>query len=81
MKGGHEIQGESTVPTAMGPPTFADSLAVFECDVFARHEGGDHVIMVGKIRRFTHLPEDDGCDRGPLLYFRGRFGNVAPLTE
>ena len=81
MKGGHEIQEGWTVPTALGPPTFSDSLAVFECDVFARHEGGDHVIMVGKIRRFTHLPEDEACDAGPLLYFRGRFGNVTPLTE
>jgi len=81
MKGGHEVQAENTVPTALGPPTFSDSLAVFECDVFARHDGGDHVIMVGKVRRFTHLPEDEGGDAGPLLYFRGRFGNVIPLAE
>lgn len=81
MKGGHEIQVENAVSTTLGPPTFLDSLAVFECDVYARHEGGDHIIMVGKVRRFTHLQEGKDSNAGPLLYFRGRFGNVPPLTE
>jgi flavin reductase (DIM6/NTAB) family NADH-FMN oxidoreductase RutF len=80
MKGGHRVEDIDTVPTELGPPAFAESLAVFECDVHARHEGGDHVIVVGKIRRFTHLPEGDDSASKPLLFYRGRFGNVAPLT-
>lgn len=80
MKGGHKIDGMDIVPTELGPPTFAEALAVFECDVYARHEGGDHVIMVGKVRRFTHLPDAEECEGGPLLYYRGRYGNVTPIT-
>lgn len=80
MKGGHRTEGIDIVPTELGPPTFAEALAVFECDVYARHDGGDHVIMVGKIRRFTHLPDAEECEGGPLLYYRGRYGNVTPIT-
>ncbi len=80
MKGGHKVEEIDTVPTELGPPTFADSLAVFECDLFARHDGGDHIIVVGKVRRFTHLPEHDDNTSKPLIFFRGRFGNLTPLT-
>jgi flavin reductase (DIM6/NTAB) family NADH-FMN oxidoreductase RutF len=79
-KGSHRIEGIKTLPTELGPPTFSDSLAVFECDVFARHDGGDHVIMVGRVLRFTHRPDSEKGD-GALLYYRGRFGHVPPLTE
>ena len=80
-KGSHKIEGIETLPTELGPPTFSDSLAVFECDVFARHDGGDHVIMVGRVLRFAHQPDSEENGDGALLYYRGRFGNVTPVTE
>ena len=79
--GFHKIEGIETLPTELGPPTFSDSLAVFECEVFDRHEGGDHVIMVGKVLQFTHQPDEAESSQGALLYYRGRFGNVTPTTE
>jgi flavin reductase (DIM6/NTAB) family NADH-FMN oxidoreductase RutF len=80
MKGGHSAEGLDTVPTELGPPTFADALAVFECDIAKRHDGGDHVIIVGKVRRFTHLPDPERKGPGPLLYYRSRYGNLTALT-
>jgi len=80
MKGGHSAEDLETVPTELGPPTFADALAVFECDIDARHDGGDHVVIVGRVRRFTHLPDPDRKGPGPLLYYRGRYGNLTALT-
>lgn len=80
MKGGHSAEGVDTIPTELGPPTFSDALAVFECDLHAKYEGGDHVILVGRIRRFTHLPDPDHVLSGPLLYYRGRYGNLTPLS-
>lgn len=80
-KGSHKIEGIETLPTKLGPPTFSDSLAVFECDVFARHEGGDHVIMVGRVLHFAHQPDSEDNGAGALVYYRGRFANVAPVTE
>ncbi len=51
-----------------GVPVLLDSLSVFECKRHAIHGGGDHFIMVGKVKKATFEP---GLD--PLLYFRGRY--------
>ncbi len=80
MKAGHSAEGVDTVPTELGPPTFADALAVFECDVHKRLDAGDHVVMIGRVRRFTRLMDADRDGSGPLLYYRGRFGVLGPLA-
>ena len=49
-----------------GVPVLLDSLSVFECARHAIHEGGDHFILVGEVKKATFEP---GLD--PLLYFRG----------
>jgi len=51
-----------------GAPLLMDSLAVFECERHAVHEGGDHHILVGRVLRASF---DAAMD--PLLYFRGRY--------
>jgi flavin reductase (DIM6/NTAB) family NADH-FMN oxidoreductase RutF len=51
-----------------GVPVLMDSLSVFECSRHAIHEGGDHFILVGEVKKATFEP---GLD--PLLYFRGRY--------
>lgn len=51
-----------------GAPLLTDSLAQFECDGHAVHDGGDHWILVGRIDRVRF---EEGPD--PLLYFRGRY--------
>ena len=45
-----------------------DSLSVFECARHAIHDGGDHFILVGEVKKATFEP---GLD--PLLYFRGKY--------
>jgi len=57
---------------SVGCPVFADALAVFECRTHAVHDGGDHIIVVGEVVRYSH--EADG---GPLLYYRGRYARIA----
>ena len=51
-----------------GVPVLRDSLSVFECAHHAVHEGGDHLIVVGEVKKATF---ESGLD--PLLYFRGRY--------
>jgi len=51
-----------------GVPLLEGSLSVFECARHAVHEGGDHLILVGEVRRATFDPALD-----PLLYFRGSY--------
>lgn len=51
-----------------GVPMLPDSLANFECAKFAEYDGGDHMILLGRVIRVRF--EDD---RDPLLYYRGSF--------
>jgi flavin reductase (DIM6/NTAB) family NADH-FMN oxidoreductase RutF len=56
----------------VGCPAFREALAVFECETHQIHDGGDHVIVVGKVLSFAHKPEGT-----PLLYYRGKYGKLA----
>ena len=51
-----------------GAPLLMESLAVFECERSAVHDGGDHAILVGHVIRASF---DANLD--PLLFFRGRY--------
>jgi flavin reductase (DIM6/NTAB) family NADH-FMN oxidoreductase RutF len=80
MKGAHYVDETDTLPTELGPPTFKEALAIFECETHARHEGGDHVILVGRVKRFTYVPDPECRGEKPLVYYRGRYGTVADFS-
>jgi 3-hydroxy-9,10-secoandrosta-1,3,5(10)-triene-9,17-dione monooxygenase reductase component len=48
-------------------PLLGGCAARFECRTAFRYEGGDHVIFVGEVLDYQHLP------RTPLLYHGGRY--------
>jgi len=51
-----------------GVPLFPGCAAVFECSTERCVEGGDHVIMIGRVERFT---VDETAL--PLMFYRGRY--------
>jgi flavin reductase (DIM6/NTAB) family NADH-FMN oxidoreductase RutF/pimeloyl-ACP methyl ester carboxylesterase len=51
-----------------GSPILAGSLASFDCTTHAVHDGGDHLIFIGRVNHASFEPHRD-----PLLYFRGKF--------
>jgi flavin reductase (DIM6/NTAB) family NADH-FMN oxidoreductase RutF/pimeloyl-ACP methyl ester carboxylesterase len=51
-----------------GAPLLLGTLASFECERHALFDGGDHVILVGRVLRARYEPRRD-----PLLYFRGKY--------
>lgn len=53
-------------------PLLRDALAHFECVPYANYDGGDHVIMVGRVIRFTL-----NADGEPLVFFRSRYHSLA----
>ena len=53
-------------------PIIPGSLAVFECRAEAQHDGGDHVIFVGRVLNI----QQSGEAGDPLLYFRGAYAGV-----
>ena len=54
-----------------GAPVLTDAMANFGCVRHAAHDGGDHLILVGRVRRLAFDPSQD-----PLLYFQGRYRSV-----
>ncbi len=54
-----------------GVPILKGCLATLECDRHALLDGGDHVIVVGRVRRL-----ESRADGRPLLYFRGAYATV-----
>jgi flavin reductase (DIM6/NTAB) family NADH-FMN oxidoreductase RutF len=59
---------------ANGVPLLADSLAAFECARYANYDGGDHVIIVGRVlgvRVRKHV------DAVPLIFFRSKYRRLA----
>ncbi|HEV2508420.1 flavin reductase family protein [Bosea sp. (in: a-proteobacteria)] len=63
-------QGITPIEGAAGQPLLPDAMAWFECRNHARHDGGDHLILIGEVTRFslamTPRPR-------PLVFFRGRY--------
>lgn len=51
-----------------GMPLISGALANFECEQYSAHDGGDHVILVGKVLRARYEPRRD-----PLLYYKGKY--------
>ena len=51
-----------------GAQVLVPALGVLECYPYAQYEGGDHVIVVGRVE---HI-ECQECN-APLVYFRGRY--------
>jgi len=66
--GEHSLEGFKLLPTKLGPPALADSLAIFECARESTLPGGDHTILVGRVLRFTQPGQG-----APLLFYRGKY--------
>ena len=58
-------------------PLIAGALAHFECEPYAHHEGGDHVIFVTRVLDYTVRP----YETAPLIFFRGRYRDLREETE
>nr|WP_211168923.1 flavin reductase family protein [Aromatoleum toluvorans] len=51
-------------------PLLPHCAAVFQCSVEHCYDGGDHLILVGRVQRFAT------DERPPLLFYRGRYATA-----
>lgn len=65
---GHEFDGADWLMGAHGVPLLSGCLARFECRHAACHDGGDHAIIVGEVRRASWR------DGEPLIFSQGCYG-------
>lgn len=73
-KGAHAVPVEALDPGPHEVPILHGALAQFICNVEARHDGGDHVIFVGRVTEFRHAD-----DVKPLIYYRGKYRSLAEV--
>lgn len=59
----------------LGLPFVDAALASFDCEVVARHDGGDHLIVVGRVLSVRLSQEEE-----PLVFFRSRYYRVDTLS-
>jgi flavin reductase (DIM6/NTAB) family NADH-FMN oxidoreductase RutF len=54
-----------------GSPVLEPALALMECSLYAQYDGGDHLIIVGRVE---HIEKHSG--ENPLVFFRGRYHTI-----
>lgn len=65
---GHVPEGMAWSEGAAGLPVLPDCLARFDCAAHAAHDGGDHLILLGRV---LHAVVRQGL---PLVFLGGRYG-------
>ena len=67
-RGDHKLAPEHYRLGRNGAPIIRDALVSFECELEATHEGGDHLIIVGRVRDLQSRPTGD-----PLVFYAGGY--------
>lgn len=71
-----KFAGVAWTPSPSGAPILHDALTWAECAVSAVHPGGDHAIVVGRVRALGECRDGE-----PLLFFKGRYRAAAPPPD
>jgi flavin reductase (DIM6/NTAB) family NADH-FMN oxidoreductase RutF len=71
---GDKWEGARCVEGETGVPLLADSLAAFECTRYANYDGGDHIIIVGRV---CNVRVRKRVDAVPLIFFRSKYRRLA----
>jgi 3-hydroxy-9,10-secoandrosta-1,3,5(10)-triene-9,17-dione monooxygenase reductase component len=58
----------------LGNPIIAGSLHWLDCEIYAEHAAGDHLIVIGEVKA---LNLQEAAATQPLLYFKGQYRNIA----
>jgi 3-hydroxy-9,10-secoandrosta-1,3,5(10)-triene-9,17-dione monooxygenase reductase component len=74
--GGDKFADIDWQPGVTGSPILAGVLGYVDCVLETEHDAGDHTIAVGRVRDFAILE----VNKGPLLFFRGGYGDFRELT-
>lgn len=74
QRGPDKADGTAWHVNERGIPALDDYLVALECELENTMEGGDHVIMVGRVLDIKSTDQD----RAPLTYYKGQINALAP---
>ena len=72
-KGADKFRGIGWKPSVSGSPILNDVLAWIDCRVEAEYDGGDHLVVLGRVSDL-HVEREEG----PLVFYRGGYGRFEP---
>lgn len=58
-----------------GNPVLDGALATLDCSLHAKHETGDHWLVIARVEDVTE-GQPDVCWAAPLLYYRGQYHSI-----
>ena len=67
-KGADRYSGLGYTTAVTGAPVLNDALAYIDCEIAHEYDGGDHVIVVGRVVELGHR------EGSPLMFYRGGYG-------
>ncbi len=67
----HEVSPEHYRIGKNGAPVIRNALVSFECELDATHEGGDHLIIVGRVTEVSQRPTGK-----PLVFCSGGYKEI-----
>lgn len=70
-RGHHQLRNQDFRLGKTGLPIIRGALTSFECRVWQRYPGGDHVILVGEVLHMETHP-----NKRPLLFSGGQYGQL-----
>lgn len=71
--GAHHMDDSHHSTGHNGAPVVNGALACFECALETTYDGGDHLIILGRVTRFTETDAEDE----PLVFHSGRYRALA----
>lgn len=71
-KGQHELKADHFYQGLTGLPLLRGALTTFECRLWARYPGGDHLILVGEVLEFAARPAGRA-----LGFYKGMYTEIA----
>lgn len=74
VSGADKFAGVDWKTAVTGAPILDGTLAWIDCTLDRIVDGGDHLIVIGRVEALEAPRED--C--GPLLFYRGKFGHPSP---
>ncbi|QBR02281.1 flavin reductase family protein [Paraburkholderia pallida] len=73
-RGTDKWHGVEWQESPLGNPVIAGSLHWLDCEIYAEHAAGDHLIVIGEVKA---LNLQEAAATQPLLYFKGQYCNIA----
>ena len=77
-RGTDKWAGVAWNPAASGNPIIADTLMWVDCEAWAEHEAGDHLIVIGSV---VGMSPAEWHREEPLLYFKGSYRHLRDLDQ